>query len=82
MAISKLQAILEKAKEGMQPWESIPESAWLAIASQCGKPEIEEMELRIKDLKMELENVEAWDGDTQDDIHKTIVFFEQLIKLS
>jgi len=81
-AISKLQDILLKAKEGMQPWENVPESEWSEIASQCQAPEREEIEQRIKSLKEELESVEAWDGDTQDDIHKTIYFFEQLIALS
>lgn len=80
--MSKLQDILLKAKEGMQPWESIPESEWPAIASQCQAPEVEEIEQRIRALKEELESIAAWDGDSQDDIHKTICFFEKLIELS
>jgi len=80
--VSRLQDILLKAKDGLQPGVSIPESDWPAIASQCGKPEVEEMKLRIKELEKELKSVEKWDGDTQDDIYKTIYFFEKLVELS
>lgn len=80
--MSKLQEILVEAKKGLSPWEPIPESKWVDIASQCGAEEIAELIERISSLDIELKEVESWDGDTQDDIHKTKIFFSNLIELA
>ena len=79
--MARLQQILMAAKEGLQPWEPIPEAKWPAIASQCGAAEVVEIQARITSLKTELADVEEWDGDTQDDIHKAITLFEGLLRL-
>ena len=80
--MSRLQEILVEAKKGMDPWESIPESKYIDIAAQCREQEIIELRERILNLEKELEEVEIWDGDTQDDIHKAKVFFNKLIELA
>lgn len=79
--MSELQSILMAAKEGLAPGQSIPQSRWPAIAAQCGADEVVEIHLRIAKLRAELEAVEEWDGDTQDDIHIAIDFFMQLAAL-
>lgn len=79
--MSNLQAILVSAKNGLALGQPIPESQWSAIAAQCGSNEVAEIHMRIKKLRLELETVEAWDGDTQDDINTAIHFFSQLASL-
>ena len=62
--------------------QRIPESRWAVIASQCGPEERVEIQRRIDVLQEDLIHVEEWDGDTQDDINRTIYFFRQLLLLS
>jgi hypothetical protein len=79
--LSKLQRILVAEKEGLALGQLIPRTRWPAIAEQCGADEVAELRSRIQQLRRELENVEEWDGDTQDDINSAIYFFDQLILL-
>jgi hypothetical protein len=44
--------------------------------------EIAEIERRIESLRAELETVEAWDGDTRDEIHLAIYQFSQLLRMA
>jgi hypothetical protein len=80
--MSKLQELLVSAKRGLEPWEPIPRTSWPAIAAECGAPEREEIAERVAALRQELATVEEWDGDTRDDIWRTIEFFEELLVLS
>ena len=80
--MSDLQRILIAAKTGLAPWEDIPESRWASIAAQCGPQETEELQVRIGALQAELETAQPWDGDTIDDIHKTIAFFRKILVLT
>lgn len=79
---SRLQELLVEARRGLVPWEPIPRRAWPAIAARCGEPEREEIARRIAALYQERETVPAWDGDTQDDIWRTLEFFEELLALA
>jgi hypothetical protein len=79
--LSRLQRILVAEKEGVALGQSIPSTRWPAIAEQCGADEVAEIRSRIQALRRELENVEEWDGDTQDDINHAIYFFDQLLVL-
>ncbi|WP_338514075.1 hypothetical protein VRC24_00860 [Pseudomonas poae] len=78
--MSNLQKLMENAKSGLSVQEKISDEDWHAIAKQCGASEIAEIEQRIARLRAELETVEEWDGDTQDDIHLAISRFTQLIR--
>ena len=78
--MSNLQKLIENAKSGLSVQEKISGEDWQAIAKQCGASEIEEIEQRIARLRAELETVEEWDGDTQDDIHLAISRFTQLLR--
>ncbi|HEX6749385.1 MAG TPA: VOC family protein [Longimicrobium sp.] len=80
--LSRLPDLLADAKRGLEPWEPIPRDAWPRIAAACGAAERAEIAARIAELRRELETVEAWDGDTRDDIWRTIHFFEELLRLS
>jgi len=79
--MSRLQNLLLQAKEGLQPLDRIPESKLPTIAAQCDAAELAEIRERIDALKAELVTVEDWDGDTQDDIHLALSFFNNLADL-
>ena len=78
--MSNLQKLIENAKSGLSVQEKISADGWRAIAKQCGASEIHEIEQRIARLRAELETIEEWNGDTQDDIHLAISSFTQLLK--
>ncbi|MFQ6350679.1 hypothetical protein ACQRBV_08190 [Pseudomonas sp. R11F] len=78
--MSNLQTLIENAKSGLSVQEKISDEDWQAIAKQCGASEIADIEQRIARLRAELETVEEWDGDTQDDIHLAISRFTQLLR--
>lgn len=78
--MSNLQKLIENAKSGLSAQEKISDEDWQAIAKQCGTSEIAEIRQRIARLRAELETVEEWDGDTQDDIHLAISRFTQLLR--
>ncbi|MGY2292730.1 hypothetical protein ACW9H6_25745 [Pseudomonas sp. SDO528_S397] len=75
--MSNLQNLIVNARSGLALDEKISDEAWQAIAEQCGAAEIEQ---RIASLRADLETVEEWDGDTQDDIHLAIYRFTQLLR--
>ncbi|PBQ21251.1 hypothetical protein CCL08_05000 [Pseudomonas congelans] len=77
--MSNLQNLIVNARFGLSAQEKISDEGWQAIAWQCGAPEVEEIEQRIARLRAELETVEDWDGDTQDDIHLAISSFTRLL---
>jgi hypothetical protein len=79
--MSKLQEILVRAKTDLAPWESIPRDRWEGIAAACGPDEVTEIHERMGALRSELNAVESWDGDTRDDIHRTLEFFAELLAL-
>jgi hypothetical protein len=79
--MSHLQNLLLQAKEGLQPWERIPDAKLPIIVAQCGVAELAEIRARIDSLREELATIEEWDGDTQDDIHLAISFFSKLADL-
>ena len=78
--MSNLQKLIENAKSGLSVQEKISDEDWQAIAKQCGASEIAEIEQRIARLRAELETIEEWDGDTQDDIHLAISRFTRLLR--
>ena len=80
--MSRLQQILVDAKAGLHPWDPIPSAMWPRIAAQCGAAEIAEIHQRIAALQEELTTVGQWDGDTQDDVHRTIELFRAILTLT
>lgn len=49
--MSRLQQILLAAKADPEPWQSIPQDRWAAIAAQCGEAERAEIGARIAALR-------------------------------
>ncbi|VXD08633.1 conserved hypothetical protein [Enterobacterales bacterium 8AC] len=82
MTMNKLPHLITKARKGLSPWESLPDSAIVKIARKCGRDEVAYAHIRIKELRAERIMVEDWDGDTQDDIWRAITFFEKILLLS
>lgn len=80
--MSRLSTLIAEARSGLSIQEQIPYKKWAAIASQCGAEEIAEIERRIVSLRAELETIEAWDGDTMDDINIAIILFSQLLRMA
>lgn len=80
--MSRLPTLLAQARSALSIQQQIPHEKWVAIASQCGPAEIAEIERRIESLRAELETVEAWDGDTRDDINLAIYQFSQLLRMA
>lgn len=80
--MSKLSSLIDDAKAGLSVQERIPEDRWNAIAESSGAPDVAELKARIAGLRAELETVEEWDGDTQDDIHLAISKFSRLLVLT
>jgi hypothetical protein len=80
--MSILSTLIAEARSGLSIQERIPHEKWAAIASQCGAAEIAEIERRIVSLRAELETIEAWDGDTMDDVNIAINHFSQLLRMA
>ncbi|MDG9782610.1 hypothetical protein [Metapseudomonas otitidis] len=80
--MSRLTHLIEAARGDLPPWVSTPAERWDAIASECGADEVLEIEQRLYALRLELDAVEDWDGDTRDDIHKAIEQFSRLLQLA
>ncbi|MCP1444802.1 hypothetical protein J3D54_003934 [Pseudomonas sp. GGS8] len=80
--MSRLSMLIAEARSGLSTQERIPHEKWAAIASQCGAAETVEIERRVASLRAELETIEAWDGDTMDDINIAINHFSQLLRMA
>lgn len=78
--MSKLQELIDKARSGLSVQENISDAGWQAIATQCGPAEIAEIQERIIKLRAELETVEEWDGDSQDDLYFAISTLTRLLE--
>lgn len=78
--MSKLQELIDKARSGLSVQENISDVGWQAIATQCGAAELAEIQERINKLRAELETVEEWDGDTQDDLYFAISTLTRLLE--
>ncbi|ATE76568.1 MULTISPECIES: hypothetical protein [Pseudomonas] len=80
--MSRLSTLIAEARSGLSIQERISHEKWAAIASQCGAAEIVEIERRIASLRAELETIEAWDGDTMEDINIAINHFSKLLRMA
>ena len=78
--MSNLQKLITSARCGLSVQEKISDEKWQEIATLCGPAEIAEIEIRINDLRAELETIEDWDGDTQDDVNSAIYKFKLLLE--
>ncbi|MHA3463257.1 hypothetical protein [Yersinia enterocolitica] len=79
--MTKLQKLFIEERHNLEPWEAPPLASLIRISKKCGRDEIAAAHISIMYLKSELAMTSDWDGDTQDDIWKTIEQLKQLLKL-
>ncbi|WP_338556903.1 hypothetical protein [Erwinia sp. E_sp_B04_7] len=75
----KLQKLIAAENTLSSPSFSLSSTAISCIASKCRKDEVADAHILIKQLKAELATVSDWDGDTQDDIWKSIELFRAIL---
>ena len=75
----KLQTLIAAESRGFSPYSKLHSTAISRIAQQCRRDEIADAYILIKELKAELARVPAWDGDTQDDILRSLELFKAII---
>lgn len=76
----KLQKLIAAELTTFSPYSRLPSSAISRIASKCRKDEIADAHILLKELKAELATVPEWDGDTHDDIWRTIELFRAILE--
>lgn len=75
----KLQKLIAAERSNLSPYSSLPSGTISHIASMCRKDEIADAHILIKELKAELVTLPEWDGDTHDDIWRTIKLLKAIL---
>ncbi|WP_392560304.1 hypothetical protein [Orbus mooreae] len=75
----KLQKLIATERSKLSPYSNLSSKAISRIASKCRKDEIADAHILIKELKAELATLPDWDGDTHDDIWRTIELFKSIL---
>lgn len=76
----KLQKLIAAERPAFSPYSSVPSRTISRIASKCRKDEVADAHILIKELKAELATVPDWDGDTHDDIWRTIKLLKLILE--
>ena len=79
--MSALQRILLDAKDGLLPWQRIPEKRWTGIAAKCGPAELEEIHELIEKLVEDLRFMEDGRVEARDGIHDALLMFREIVAL-
>ena len=61
--MNKLTQLFIIARQGLHPYETMPDSALRVLARQCGKSEVAQICIRLKMFRAELLMAPAWNGD-------------------
>jgi hypothetical protein len=75
----KLQKLIAAERTAFSPYSSLSSKSISRIALNCRKDEIADAYILIMQFKSELATVPDWDGDTQDDIWKTIELYKAIL---
>lgn len=75
----KLQKLIAAERTAFSPYSSLSSKSISRIALNCRKDEIADAHILIMQFKSELATVPDWDGDTQDDIWKTIELYKAIL---
>ncbi|MGD8938062.1 MAG: hypothetical protein PVJ72_01710 [Gammaproteobacteria bacterium] len=78
--MGKLNNLLKNAYEGKDIQERVYGRFPFEIAEQCGADEVREIILKLDELYLEKEQIEEWDGDSQDDIWSSQKDFSALLE--
>ncbi|MBF9769653.1 hypothetical protein [Enterobacter asburiae] len=76
----KLQKLIAAERTNFSPYSSLSPKAISRIASKCRKDEVADAHILIKECMAELATVPDWDGDTHDDIWRSIELFRAILQ--
>ena len=75
----KLQKILHTERKDVSPYSQLSAESISRIAALCGRDEVADAHILIKQLQAERVTVPDWDGDTEDDIWRAIALFRAIL---
>lgn len=67
------------AKDGLGPWNSIPDDRLATIGRRCGPEEVAAIIAILDDLSRNRAALPAWDGDSYDDIGKAQAMYVHIL---
>lgn len=76
----KLQKLIAAERTNFSPYSGLSPKAISRIASKCRKDEVADAHILIKEFMAELATVPDWDGDTHDEIWRSIELFRASCK--
>ncbi|MEZ2893569.1 hypothetical protein [Providencia rettgeri] len=75
----KLQSLIIRERGSDNYYASLSAKSISRIAKKCGRDEIADAHILLKACKSKLIVVPDWDGDTQDDIWRTITLLKAIL---
>lgn len=75
----KLQKLINTEREEFTPYSRLSVESISRIAAQCGRDEVADAHILLKQLQAERVTVPDWDGDTVDDIWRAIALFRAIL---
>jgi hypothetical protein len=75
----KLQKLINTEREEFTPYSRLSAESISRIAAQCGRDEVADAHILLKQLQAERVTVPDWDGDTVDDIWRAIALFRAIL---
>lgn len=76
----KLQKLIAAERTTFSPYISLSPKEISRIASKCRRDEVADAHILIKEFMAELATVPDWDGDTHDDIWRSIELFKAILQ--
>lgn len=75
----KIQKLISAEREEFTPYSSLSAESISRIATGCGRDEIADAHILMKQFKSELVTIPEWDGDTEDDIWRAIQLLRAIL---
>lgn len=79
--MGKLTELINEAQKHKNIQQKLYGRFPFEISEQCGSEEVKDILQKLQDLAVEKENIEEWDGDSQDDIWYAQKSFSELLQL-
>lgn len=76
----KIQKLISAEREEFTPYSSLSAESISRIATGCGRDEIADTYILMKQFKSELVTIPEWDGDTEDDIWRAIQLLRTILE--
>jgi hypothetical protein len=67
------------AKDGLTPWDSIPDDRLAAIGRRCGPEDVTAIIAVLDELSRSRAALPAWDGDSYDDVGKAQAMYVHVL---